>query len=64
MLAGNRVLYETARSIGRSVYPFAALKRTAAEWARRYGSEPDRLLRAKRRYPKSSHEADTVRDCA
>ncbi len=50
MVAGNRVLYEDARAIGGTLYPFSALELSHDDWRKHYGSAWPVLARAKRVY--------------
>ncbi len=50
ILAGNRALYEHNRTIGGTLYPFAAVELTQQEWRRHYGGQWQALARAKDRY--------------
>jgi FAD/FMN-containing dehydrogenase len=46
----NRMLYDKNRDLGGSHYPISALRLSAKDWRRHYGSQWDELLAAKRRY--------------
>lgn len=50
MLSGNRTLFEHNRSIGGTLYPFAALEMWQPDWEQHYGPLWPALRRAKRRY--------------
>jgi cytokinin dehydrogenase len=50
MVAGNRTLYEWARNVGGTLYPFSALLLSPEEWRQHYGPHWDALAHAKRRY--------------
>jgi cytokinin dehydrogenase len=49
-LAGNRLLFETDRNLGGTLYPFGALELTRSDWRRHYADQWGALLEAKRRY--------------
>jgi hypothetical protein len=50
MLSGNRTLFESCRDIEGTLYPFAAVEMSQADWERHYGPRLPALLDAKRRY--------------
>jgi hypothetical protein len=50
MLAVNRTLYDVNRSVGGTLYPFAAVELTQEDWRRHYGAQWHDLAKAKRRY--------------
>lgn len=49
-LEGNRALFERARELGGTLYPFAALQLTRDEWRRHYAEQWSELVAAKRKY--------------
>jgi len=49
-VAGNRELYESNRSAGGTLYPFAAIELTREDWRRHYGAQWGAFEQAKRRY--------------
>ncbi|HKP63598.1 MAG TPA: hypothetical protein VJV78_42980, partial [Polyangiales bacterium] len=49
-LAGNRELFERARALGGTLYPYAALALTRDDWRRHYAEQWPALLAAKRQY--------------
>jgi cytokinin dehydrogenase len=50
MLAGNRALFERARALGGTLYPFCALELSAGDWQEHYGEAARARAVAKRRY--------------
>jgi cytokinin dehydrogenase len=50
MVEANRRLFEEARALGGTLYPFSAVKLSKSEWRQHYGDEFKRLTQAKRRY--------------
>ncbi|HKP58605.1 MAG TPA: FAD-binding protein [Polyangiales bacterium] len=53
-LAGNRSLFEAARRLGGTLYPFGALELTRRDWQRHYAEQWPALAHAKRRYDPSN----------
>jgi FAD/FMN-containing dehydrogenase len=53
MLSGNRTLFEYNRSIGGTLYPFAAVEMTQSDWRRHYGPAWPALVNAKQRYDRA-----------
>ena len=50
MLSGNRTLFESCRNTDGTLYPFAAVELSQADWEQHYGPRLPALLDAKRRY--------------
>ena len=50
LLAGNRTLFDSNRSLGGTLYPYSALELSRGDWRRHYGEAWRKLASAKQRY--------------